>query len=139
MSEFDSGNCSVTRTKTFPVFRLFPKDGIIQTMIPLSRNNLNTGNAFVHVTEQLPESNLDHTYFPQTDVFSKSRLYLLDKIWIECICTNIYWLWWIFSSSTKWNTHQQNLGKLYGSMRLYRSCIVLKRTKVTMGCLCRSV
>jgi hypothetical protein len=49
-------------------------------MIPSSGNNLNTGNAFVHMSKQLPESNLENTYLLHTDAFSGFRLYLPDKI-----------------------------------------------------------
>jgi hypothetical protein len=40
-----------------------------QTMILSSRNNLNTGNTFVDLTEQLAQSNFDNSYVAQTDIF----------------------------------------------------------------------
>jgi len=52
-----------------------------QTIILSSRNNLNTGNTFVDLTEQLVQSNSDNSYVPQIDVLSTLifRLYPLDK------------------------------------------------------------
>jgi hypothetical protein len=82
LSEFDCANCFVRSTKVFPIFRLFLDDKIIaqgQTIILSSRNNLNTGNTFVDLTEQLPQSNSDNSYVPQTDVLSRFRLYPPDK------------------------------------------------------------
>jgi hypothetical protein len=49
----------------FPIFRLFLDDKIIVwpwAMILSSRNNLNTGNTFVDLTEQLAQSNSDMCY-----------------------------------------------------------------------------
>jgi hypothetical protein len=54
-----------------PIFRLFLDDKIIaqgQTMISSSRNNLNMGNTFVDLAEQLAQSNFDNSYVAQTDV-----------------------------------------------------------------------
>jgi hypothetical protein len=51
----------------FPVFRLFLDDKIIVrpwAMILSSRNNLNMGNTFVDLTEQLAQSNSDNSYVP---------------------------------------------------------------------------
>ena len=83
LSESDSGNCFGMRTKGFPVFRLFLDDGIIaqgQTMIPSSRNNLNTGNPFVHIPKQLLESDSDNNFLPQPNALTKIRLYPENKI-----------------------------------------------------------
>jgi hypothetical protein len=66
----------------FPVFILFLDGKIIaqgQTIILSSRNNLNTGNTFVDLTEQLAQSNSDNSYVPQTDALSRFRLYPPDK------------------------------------------------------------
>jgi hypothetical protein len=66
----------------FPVFRLFLDGKIIaqgQTIILSSRNNLNTGNTFVDLTEQLVQSNSDNSYVSQTDALSKFRLDLPGK------------------------------------------------------------
>jgi hypothetical protein len=62
----------------FPVFRLFIDDKIIlqgQTIILSSRNNLNMGNTFVDLIEQVAQSNSDNSYVPQTDMLNKFRLY----------------------------------------------------------------
>ena len=65
----------------FPVFRLFLGDKIIVwpwAMIVSSRNNLNTGNTFVDLTEHLAQSNSDNV--PQTNMLSRlNYLYPLDK------------------------------------------------------------
>jgi len=66
----------------FPVFRLFLDDKIIVwpwAIILSSRNNINTGNTFVDLMEQLVQSNSNNSYVPQTDVLSRFRLYPLDK------------------------------------------------------------
>jgi hypothetical protein len=83
LSESDSGNCFGMRTKGFPVFRLFLDDGIIaqgQIMILSSRNNLNTGNPFVRIPKQLPESDSDNDFLPQSNALTKIRLSPGNKI-----------------------------------------------------------
>ena len=85
MSEFDCGNCSVKQTKVHAVFRLSIDDkGIIwpRAIILSSGNNLNMENTFVGLTEELPQSNSDNNYSPQTDQLSRFILYPPDKIWI---------------------------------------------------------
>ncbi len=67
MSEFDCINYSIRSTKVFPVFRLFLDDKFIaqgQTINLSSKNNLNMGNNFVDLTEQLAQSNSDNSYVP---------------------------------------------------------------------------
>ena len=54
-------------------------------MIPSSRNNLNTGNPFVHIPKQLPESDSDNNFLPQPNALTKIRLYPENKIWIWII------------------------------------------------------
>ena len=49
-------------------------------MIPSSRNNLNTGNPFVHIPKQLPESDSDNNFLPQPNALTKIRLYPEKKI-----------------------------------------------------------
>jgi hypothetical protein len=71
------------QTKGFPVFRLFLDDEIIaqgQTMIPSSGNNLNTGNPFVRIPKQLPESDSDNNFLLQPNALTKIRLYPENKI-----------------------------------------------------------
>ena len=85
LSESDSGNCFGMQTKGFPVFRLFLDDGIIAqfgpwAMIPSSRNNLNTGNPFVHIPKQLLELDADNNFLPQPNALTKIRLYPENKI-----------------------------------------------------------
>ena len=66
----------------FLIFKLSLDDKIIVwpwAMILSSRNNLNTGNTFVDLMEQLAQSNIDNSYVAQTDVLSRFRLYPLDK------------------------------------------------------------
>jgi hypothetical protein len=48
-------------------------------MILSSRNNLNMGNTFVDLTEQLAQSNFDNSYVAQTDVLFRFKSYPLDK------------------------------------------------------------
>ena len=66
----------------FFVFRLSLDDKIIVwpwAMILSSRNNLNNGNKFVELMEQLAQSNSNNSYVSQTDMLSRFRLYPLDK------------------------------------------------------------
>jgi hypothetical protein len=83
LSESDSSNCFGMRTKGFPVFRLFPDDGIIVwpwSMIPSTRNNLNTGNPFVPIPKKLLESDSDNNFLLQPNALTKIRLYPKNKI-----------------------------------------------------------
>ena len=66
----------------FLVFRLFLDDTIIVwpwAMIMSSRNNLNTINTFVDLTEPLAQSKFDNSYVARTDVLSRFRIYPPDK------------------------------------------------------------
>ena len=54
-------------------------------MILSSRNNLNMGNTFVDLTEQMVQSNFHNSYVARTDVLSRFRLYALDKFLIQLI------------------------------------------------------
>ena len=77
-----------------------------QTMIPSSRNNLNTGNPFVCIPKQLPELDSDNNFLPQPNSLTKIRLYPENKIWIWIIphhhkhSNNLFYFSGEYSNST---------------------------------------
>jgi len=111
-------------TKGFPVFRLFLDDRIFVwpwAMILSSRNDLNTGNPFVHIPKQLLVSDSDNNFLPQPNALTKIRLYPENKIWIRIILlSGVNKQLWILIPSlniSHYHKHSDNLFISRGSIQ----------------------